>query len=251
MQQHIDSPQNRLIKLIRKLIDDKKQRDATNLFVGESYRVVKQLIDNNIVAQNIVVSSNSKYINEFKDASVVDSELFKKISYLSNPDGVMGVFVKPKKQLDIKTNGNYVILNKIQNPGNLGSIIRTCVAFNIDGVFITNDSVDLFHPNIIRSSMGTIFNMPIKVSTSLIDVIGALKQKHYRCYATTLSNNAKNINEIQFTNANAIVFGNEGNGLNEKEIKLCDEQVYIKISNDIDSLNVASAVAIITHKLNR
>lgn len=251
MNQEILSPQNKLIKLVRKVIDDKKHRDATNLFVAESYRVVKQLIDSGIKLQNILLSKDSKYINQFKDVSIIPNSIFSQLSSLSNSDGVIGLFVKPKINFVIKQNKKYVILNKLQNPSNLGSIVRTCVAFNIDGIFITNDSVDIFHPTIIRSSMGSIFNIPIKFSTSLIDVIKDLKQNDYRCYATTINKNAKDINEINFASSSAIVFGNEGNGLNDNEIKLCDEQIYIKISPKIDSLNVASSVAIIAHKLTK
>lgn len=250
MNQEILSPQNKLIKLIKKLGNDKKYRDTTNLFIGETYRVVKQLIQSNVKYQNIVISKDSKYIDSFKNVSIVPPSIFKQLSSLSNSDGVLGVFIKPKTIFNIEQNRKYVILNKLQNPNNLGSIIRTCVAFDIDGIFITNDSVDLFHPTIVRSSMGTLFNIPIKFSTSLIDVVNVLKQNKYHCYATTLDKDAKNINEINFHSSSAVMFGNEGNGLSEKEIKLCDEQIYIKISSHVDSLNVASAVAIITHKWN-
>jgi TrmH family RNA methyltransferase len=251
MKQEIISPQNKLIKLVKKIIGDKKYRDITNLFVGEGYRVVNQLIDSKVKLQNILISKNSKYINKFDDVSIIPDNIFTQISSLTNSDGVLGVFVKPKIDFNIQPNKKYIILNKLQNPNNLGSIIRTCVAFNIDGIFITNDSVDLFHPTIIRSSMGTVFNIPIKFSTSLMDVIKSLKQMNYQCYATTINKYAKDINTIDFSSSSAVVFGNEGNGLEEKDIKLCDTQIYIKISPKIDSLNVASTVAIIAHKLNK
>ena len=249
--QEILSPQNKLIKLVKKVSSDKKYRDATNLFVGDGYRVVKQLVDNNIKFQNILISKNSKYINQFKNATIIPNNLFTQLSSLSNSDGVLGLFIKPKTTLEIKQNKKYVILNKLQNPNNLGSIIRTCVAFNIDGIFITNDSVDLFHPTIIRASMGSLFVIPIKFSTSLIDIVNSLKQNGYRCYATTINKQAKDIKEIQFEQSSAIVFGNEGNGLSAKEISLCDQQIYVNISSKIDSLNVASTVAIIAHKLSQ
>jgi TrmH family RNA methyltransferase len=249
--QEILSPQNKLIKLIKKVISDKKYRDATNLFLGEGYRVVTQLLNHGVKSQNILVAKDSKYVTQFKDVSIIPSNIFSQLSSLANSDGVLGLFVKPKTTLEIKPNKKYIILNKLQNPNNLGNIIRTCVAFNIDGIFITNDSVDLFHPAIVRSSMGTLFGIPIKFSTSLVDVINNLKQNGYCCYATTINKQAKDINEITFENSSAVVFGNEGNGLNPKEISLCDKQIYIKISSHVDSLNVASTVAIIAHKLSQ
>lgn len=251
MLQEIQSSDNKLIKLVKKVISDKKYRDATNLFVGEGYRVVQQLINNKVKPQNILLSKNCKYINRFRDAIIVNNNIFSQISSLSNSDGVIGLFIKPKISFVIQSNKKYIILNKLQNPNNLGSIIRTCVALNIDGLFITNDSVDLFHPSIIRSSSGSLFDIPIKFSTSLSDVINTLKNKQYKCYATTLNKNAKEIDSITFEKSSAVVFGNEGNGLDKKEIGLCDEQIYINISSKIDSLNVASTVAIIAHKLTK
>jgi TrmH family RNA methyltransferase len=251
MEKYIESPNNKLIKLVYKVANDKKYRDSTNLFIGEGYRVVKQLIDSTIKPQNIIVSKDCKYINDLKQAIVVPNHIFNKISTLSNSDGVIGLFVKPKLEFNLQKNGKYIILNKLQNPNNIGSIIRTCIGLNISGIFITNDSVDLFHPTIIRASAGSLFNIPIKFSTSLIDVIHQLKNNGYKCYATTLNKNAKIIDDVNFGSSVAVLFGNEGNGLDAKDIKLCDEQIYIGISNKVESLNVATSVAIVAYKITR
>jgi TrmH family RNA methyltransferase len=250
----ITSKQNKLIKSISKLFEDKKYRDTTNLFVAESFRVVNSLIKNGFQCRNLLVTHDSKYFSQVKQleqqnifTSVINNDIYNNLSLLANSDGVMGVFVRKNTPLVVSKNKKYIILNKIQNPGNLGTIIRTAVAFNIDGIFITNDTVDLYHPSVIRSTMGACFSIPIKFSTSLIDTINELKTNGYTCYATVLNNQSQIVRDVKFAESSAVLFGNEGNGLNDKEIKLCDKSVYIPISTKVDSLNVANASAIIMY----
>jgi TrmH family RNA methyltransferase len=248
----ITSKKNKLIKSAKKLISEKKYRDETNLFVCESIRVVKTLIKNGFKYRNIIISDTSKYVNDFKEnenVALVPEQLFSSISLLANNDGVLAIFNKEKNNFDYLPNKKYIILDKIQNPGNLGTIIRTCVAFEIDGIIITNDSVDLYHPNIIRSSMGSVFSLPIKVSTNLSDVIKTLKDKEYTIYGTAINKAAIKISSVKFEIASAIVFGNEGNGINQKDLMLCDKVIYIPISEKVDSLNIAVAAGIIINKL--
>jgi TrmH family RNA methyltransferase len=254
----ISSKDNKLIKSINKLLNDKKYRDTTNLFIAESFRVVNTLIKNGFKCRNLLMTHESKYFSQVKQLeqqdifiSVINDDIYKSISSLANADGVIGVFIKQHNQLVITKNKKYIILNKIQNPGNLGTIIRTAVAFNIDGIFITNDTVDLFHPSVIRSTMGVCFSIPIMFSTSLIDVIGELKKHDYTCYATVLNKQSQKVDDIKFADSSAVLFGNEGNGLNEKEIKLCDESIYVPISDKVDSLNVSNAAAIIMYLMKR
>jgi TrmH family RNA methyltransferase len=254
LMEKITSKQNKLIKSINKLFDDKKYRDTTNLFVAESFRVIETLIKNGFKCRNLLITHDSKYLNQIQQfendgimTSLINNEIYKSISTLANADGVMAVFNKQRSEFNIAPNKKYIILNKIQNPGNLGTIIRTAVGFNIDGIFITNDTVDLFHPAVIRSTMGACFSIPIKVSTSLTDVISELKRHKYTCYATTLNSTSQKVQDVKFAGSTVVLFGNEGNGLTDKEIQLCDESIYIPISQKVDSLNVATASAIIMY----
>ncbi|MDR2847210.1 MAG: RNA methyltransferase [Mycoplasmataceae bacterium] len=248
----IVSRDNKLVKLAKKLFEDKKYRDATNLFVCESMRVVEQVIKNKIAPQNIILSSQSKYIgkfSEYKEAVIVDHRVFESISSLKNSDGVMGVFNKVKLNFEL-TKGNYIILDRIQNAGNLGTIIRTAVAFGIDGVVITNDSVDIYNPAIIRATMGSIFVIPIKFITSLAAAIDLFKKANFKVYASILNDKAVDIDRVNFSNkSNAMILGNEGNGIKIEDAKKCDEMVYIPINKTVDSLNVAVAAGIIIAKM--
>jgi TrmH family RNA methyltransferase len=228
------------------------------LFVAESYRVIKTLIENKIVCRNLLATRDSKYFGEAvrysKQGITVDEinhKIYESVSSLSTSDGMIAVFVKPNNKFSLETNKKYIVLDRIQNPGNLGTIIRTAVAFNIDGIIITNDSVDLYHPNIVRATMGSLVNMPIKVSTSLMDVIKGCKAKGIKTYATSLNAQAKSLAEVNFSNSSAVIFGNEGQGLNNNDIKACDENIYIPISEKIDSINVSTAASIIMYQLTK
>lgn len=249
----ITSIDNKLIKSIKKLFDDKKYRDATNLFVVESYKVVNQLITNKYEMRNVVISSDSKYLSEFKkmekELVVLSPKIFDSLSNLKNSDGIMGIFLKKKMEF-VVDEGNYVLLEKIQNPGNLGTIIRNCLAFNVKGVIITNDSVDIYNPIIIRSTMGAVFSIPIKFTTNVIDVINQFKDKKFNLFATALDSKAININTFTPPKNNLIIFGNEGSGISPNLLKLVNKILYIPISSMIDSLNVSIASGIILNKFN-
>ncbi|MDR0739913.1 MAG: RNA methyltransferase [Mycoplasmataceae bacterium] len=253
----ITSKDNKGIKSVKKLFNEKKYRDLTNLFVAESHRVISTLIANNIKMRNLFVSANSKHFKFAQDCenkginvSILPLSIFNDLSNLNTSDGLIAVFNKPKNNFDLLQTGKYIILDRLQNPGNLGSIIRTAVAFNIDGIIISNDSVDLYHPTIIRATMGTCFSLPIKFTTSLTDTINQLHKQKFKIYATALLSTAKQLNEITFNKQSiAVIFGNEGNGLKDNILKICDDVIHIPISKKIDSLNVAVSAGIIIYKL--
>ncbi|GMO13890.1 MAG: RNA methyltransferase [Mycoplasmoidaceae bacterium] len=249
----IYSTSNKTIKLVKQLQFEKKYRDATNMFCVETKRIVDHLIKDGYVCKFILVSENSKYQYEFKkyQTYLTSDTIINSLSSLSNGDGIIGVFEKKKTQFTIKQKGKYVILDRIQNPANLGAIIRTCLAFNIDGVIVTNDSVDIYNPSVIRGSMGSIFSIPFKFYTSLPDAINSFKVSNYTIYGTALEKTAKSINEVKFSDNSVVIFGNEGNGLNKKDLELCEQIIYIPINDKIDSLNIGASVAIVAWKLSQ
>jgi TrmH family RNA methyltransferase len=209
-----------------------------------------------LTIQNLIVCNDSKYFSFAKqcstngiDVSIVPNSIFNSISTLAISDGLIAVVKKPKLTFQINKKGKYVILDHIQNPGNLGTIIRTCVGFDIDGIIISNDSVDLFHPNIIRATMGACFSIPIKIVTDLSNTIQSLKQNGIKIYGTVLGHKSQSLINTTFSDAVAILFGNEGNGLKDNDIKLCDELIHIPISSKINSFNVSITVGIVLYQL--
>ncbi|MDR2369332.1 MAG: RNA methyltransferase [Mycoplasmataceae bacterium] len=254
----IISKDNKLIKSVKRLTTDKKYRDLTNLFVAESFRVINTLIKNKVQIRNLLVASESKYFQVAKDYQkagidvvILPNSIFNTLTSLATSDGLIGVFHKLKNNFNFVKDGKYVILNQIQNPGNLGSIIRTAVGFDVNGLIISNDSVDLYHPAIIRATMGSCFSIPIKFITSLTDIIHQFHQQGFKIYGTAISPSAQKLSDTTFNNSNAvaIIFGNEGNGLKDSILKECDETIYISVNDKIDSLNVSVAVGIILYQL--
>jgi TrmH family RNA methyltransferase len=243
----ISSSSNATIKLIRRLLNEKKYRDSTNMFCVETKKIVEHLISNKFKIKFLLIDKKSKYINEFSNTIkyYVEPSIFNSLSELKTPDGIIGVFEKSNNELKIQNYKKYFILDKVQNPNNLGTIARTCIAFNIDGIIIINGSVDIYNPQVIRSSMGAIFNIPIKFSTDITNIITTLKQNNFKIYATALKRNATSLEQIKFNPNTAILFGNEGNGLSDSAIKLCDETIFIPINPNIDSLNIAASASII------
>jgi TrmH family RNA methyltransferase len=249
----INSIDNKLVKSVKKLYSDRKYRLSTNLFVCDGYRIVKHMMTNGIEIRNIIVRADCKYISEFSKCDnlvFLSNSIFDRISDLKNADGIMCICIKPKPNF-VLTATNYVIFNKIQNPNNLAGMIRTCQAFDIAGIVITNDSVDYYHPSVIRGSMGSSCTCNLKVVTDFNQAINLFNTSanNYCIYATGLTSNATSINQVKFKKPCVIVFGNEGNGLKDIEIKKCNQCLKIPINDKIDSLNVNVSCGIILYKL--
>ena len=164
----------------------------------------------------------------------------KHLSTLIVPAKVIGIC--QKKQNQIKGN-KILILDEIQDPGNLGTIIRTAVAFNIDTIILSKDTVDLYSPKVIRASQGMIFKINIVIA-DIIDAIKNLKEKNYEIIGTKVSS-AKNLKSLEKMNKFVIIMGNEGNGVKKEILDLCDKHIYIKMNQNCESLNVAVATSII------
>ncbi len=244
---------SKLAKFAKKLISDKKYRDSSNMFICESTKVIKNIISQGYKLNYLLITRDSKYLNDFKslpNAWLISNQILRSISLLKNSDGTIAIFEKKINKIQIKPDGKYLVLNKIQNPGNLGTIIRTACAFDIDGIYITNDSVDLFHPETIRSAMGYIGITLIAIYYNYFDVISLLQKNHIKVYATSLNEKSTDVNKVKLTKGMAVVFGNEGNGLNHKEIRVCDKSIYINTNPKVESLNVAVATGIILSKIN-
>lgn len=250
---HICTANLKTIRFTKKLISNKKYRDSSNMFVCESAKVIKNIISQGYKLVNLLITNNSKYFNDFRslpNVLLINAQTSKSISSLKNSDGTIAIFEKKINKIQIKSDGKYLILNKIQNPGNLGTIIRTACAFDINGIYITNDSVDLYHPETIRNTMGYIGITPITTYYNYFDVISLLQKNHIKVYATALNQKSIDVNKVKLTKGIAIVFGNEGNGLNHKEIRVCDQSIYINTNHKVESLNVAIAAGIILSKIN-
>ena len=238
----IESINNEQIKEIRKL-KDKKYRDESNLFLIEGDHLVKEAYKAGYLVKLILTED----IYDFDvEKLIVTDKVINSISELNNTK-VIGVCKKISKELDLSK--NVVILDGVQDPGNLGTIIRSCVAFNINNLVLSNETVDLYNSKVIRSTQGMIFNINI-IRDDLKNTIKLLKDNNYTIYGTNVINGI-DIKDVKNTEKYAIILGNEGNGISNEINALVDKNIYIKMNEKCESLNVAVSGSIILYELNK
>ena len=231
----IESLNNERIKEYTKL-NQKKYRDDTNMFIIEGTHLVEEAIKNNIVVE--AFSLDDKYTK-------VSEEVMKKLSNLDTPPKYLAVCNKIEEK-DI--NGNVLILDGVQDPGNLGTIIRSSIAFNIDTIILSNDSVDLYNTKVLRATEGMIFNINI-IRRDLEKVLPTLKDK-YTIYTTNVVNGTE-LDSIKVNKPFALIMGSEGNGVKDNIASYANESVYINMNDKCESLNVAVATSIILYKFSK
>ena len=233
----INSMQNKNIKELVKL-RDKKYRDREGLFIVEGEHLVEEAKKNNILEKTFVLEGYNY------EGIVVSHSIMKKLSSLSTPSNVIGICRKIKEK---EITGRVLMLDGVQDPGNLGTIIRSAVAFDIDSIVLSEDSVDLYNEKVIRATQGMIFNINI-VRGKLVSVIEELKKEGYRIYVTDVTS-GNNVRSIEKCEKMAFVMGSEGNGVSHDIKILADDYVHIKMNKKVESLNVAVATSIILYEV--
>ena len=233
------STNNEFIKSIKKL-NEKKYRDNTNTFLVEGEHLVLEAIKNNLV-KYVIVRDN--YDFDYDNKIIVTDKVLKCISNLNTPSGIMAVCNKKESS---ELGSRIIVLDNIQDPGNLGTIIRSSVAFNFDTIVISNDSVDVYNSKVIRATQGMLFNVNIIV-TDIKEFLNSIKDE-YKIIGTDVVSgvNIKNFKKLEKF---AIIMGNEGQGISSNIKKLCDSNIYIPMSSDCESLNVGVAASIIMYEL--
>ncbi|MBR3661383.1 MAG: RNA methyltransferase [Bacilli bacterium] len=238
----ITSLENNNIKKYLKL-KQKKYRDEEKMFLIEGEHLVREAYKSNRLYDLLVLDGYDFKIDfSYTNASL---NIMKKLSDMDSTPKVIGIV----KIEDKKTNlGNrIIILDGIQDPGNLGTIIRSSVAFNITDIILSDTSVDLYNDKVIRASQGMIFKINIE-RRNLVEVINKLKKQDYVILGTNVKEgiDVRDINVKKY----AIVLGNEGQGVSFEVANLCDKNIYIKMNKEVESLNVGVATSIIIYELN-
>jgi len=234
----ISKNQIKLIKSLRL----KKNRTQSGFFIAEGEKIVDELIDSALEIVN-VFSISKKYKN-LKNYISINSTQLKQISNLKSPNNVVGIFKMPKSQ-EINLDANIVALEDINDPGNLGTIIRLCDWFGIKNIICSVNSVDCYNPKVVQSSMGSI----CRVSISYMELDNLISNNNYKIVAADL--NGKKLREYVFSKKQIIFFGSESNGFSQKVSSKIKDKITIERFNDhVESLNLASSVAIVLSELN-
>ena len=241
----ITSLDNERIKNYIKL-KDKKYRDESGLFIVEGEHLVLEAYRAGILKEIILEEDTVVSIDIPK--VYVTKEIIKKISTVLSPQSMYGVCYKVSEQ---KIGDKVLILDGIQDPGNLGTIIRSAKAFDVDTIVLSPTTVDLYNPKVVRSTQGMMFHINI-INRDLESVIKELKEQEIPIYGTKVEY-GEDVRSFPTKDKKAygLVMGNEGAGVSPEVLELCDKFIYIDMNEKVERLNVSIATSIILHELNR
>lgn len=256
----LTSSQNPKIKQLLHL-REKKERDTTGFFLVEGYRELKRAADAGVqfeslfMCPDLFLGSNEPSLINSIDAKRFElpPSLFEKISYRDRPDGLIGIAYQMKTSLSElkaqKSPSLFVVAEAIEKPGNLGTILRSSDAVGADGVIVCDRCTDVYNPNVVRASVGTLFTLPV-VEASSDEVLKWLRDHHIQIVAATPSAEL-NFTEAPLSGSVAIVVGTEQLGLSQKWLEAADIHVKIPMEGVADSLNVAMATTLLLYEALR
>lgn len=261
MLKYIESSDNNKLKLVRKLAN-RKTRDEENKIVIEGINLVTEAVNHNIEIDFIMISENfdkGEFINQcINDNSIlvyqVPTIFFNKLVDAENGVGIIAVIAKPKYNINdidkISKKGNVLVLDRIQDPGNMGTMIRTAVAAGYEMIVANKGTVDIFSPKVLRSTAGMIFCIPVIYASNTEEFFEILKKLNKKIVVTTVTGGDAYYNE-SLEEGIALVIGNEGRGISQEVIDLADIRVTIPMRGEIESLNAAVSAAIIMYEAIR
>lgn len=256
----IVSKSNDNVKLIRSL-NEKKYRTKYNAFYLEGVKVTNEILDKNeaidilfiAYSKSLLISTNGGQalldrISSLKNVKVLEFEenIFKYMTDTVNTQGILVVMKIPKYSLENEENKNIILLDKVQDLGNIGTIIRSCNAFGVDTILCTSGTADVYSPKAVRATMGGILNVKI-IYLDDIEKLNLFKKMGYKI-ATTSLKTQNSIDSIDYNNKYIFVMGNEANGVSKEIIDISDFVVKIPMSEKIESLNVGVATSIILYE---
>ncbi len=262
----ITSRSNPIVKWAASL-SEKKGRSSCRTFIAEGEKLVYEAIEAELPVTHIFISESKRDKLLYKTVALLGSEkyantevyilndsVFDKISTEKAPQGIISAIkyldffrdmdIIYKEEFFIKTGERALFLHSVRDPGNLGAIIRSAVAFGIDHIVMSSDSVDVYNPKVIRSAMGSLFKIRISTISDVPSFIYAAQQNGRRMLAAELQENACSLSEIVLSSDDIVVIGNEGHGIPREISLLCDKSVYIPISEKTESLNASVAASI-------
>ena len=252
----ITSKENSRYKQLCKLVSSKKERQKTGLFVAEGLRLCCDAVRSGMIPESIFATEHfvKKFPDEWQQLTaqcarqyLITEELSEKISDTQTPQGVFAVFAALDKTVNTGKieYGRFLFLVSLQDPGNVGTIIRTAEALGISGVLMTSDCPDVYSPKVLRSTMGSLFRLPIYNVENPIELVCDFQHKGFSVYAAALRNDSVKLGTVSFPEKAMVLIGNEANGLPQEVISACDKVLMIPMKGNAESLNAASAANII------
>lgn len=253
----ITAASNQRVKNLVNLIQKAKARREQDVFITEGIKMFLEADTDKIKEVYVSVSFYEKGAAREKieqcSYEILSDELFKKISDTQTPQGVLCVmkqFHYKLEDLFQKKNPLFLILEDIQDPGNLGTMVRTAEGAGVNGIIMTKGTVDIYNPKTIRSTMGSVYRMPFIYTDDLLCVMKQLQERNVKIYAAHLKGN-QFYHQMDFKGAAAFLIGNEGNGLKDETAEAADVYMKIPMEGKVESLNAAAASVILMYEAAR
>lgn len=253
----ITSTGNAQVKRLLQLQKKSKVRNEEGVFIVEGLRMFVEVPENRVEKVYISESLYNKKKQELNlekfSYEVLSNSVFEHVSDTKTPQGILCIVKQNtydiEELLKIK-NPHFMVLDNLQDPGNLGTIVRTAEGAGVNAVFLSKESVDIYNPKTIRSTMGSIYRMPVVYVEDLISLLTTFKERGIKSYAAHL-NGKNSYDKEDYEGGTAILIGNEGNGLRDEVSNTADVWVQIPMQGQVESLNAAIAASILMFEVYR
>lgn len=249
---YIESVKNQKVKQWKKLLT-KKERELTGTYMIEGFHLVEEALKEGNVVREVIVSIEAVIPGKFKlegtEVTYVTSEVMHAISDTETPQGIAAICDQKKIRFEDLSPKKVLLIDAVQDPGNIGTMIRTADAAGIDAVILGEGCADAYNPKVIRSTQGSLFHMSV-LKGNLTEIIGALKEQNIPVYGTALEK-AIPYDQVEKSEAFALLVGNEGQGVDKKLLAKTTQNLYIPIFGKSESLNVGIAAGILMYHLRK
>lgn len=264
----ITSKSNPTVMRVRSLTE-KKYRDEYGLFRTDGVKLAVELFSHGIVPELVLLkeSSKEKVLSRIGekfpdcDAVVLSDAVFDRVSEEKSPEGIIcevkhldnhgKIATINKDTLFLHVNERTILLESVRDPGNLGTVIRSAAALGANSIIISSDCADIYNPKTVRASMGAIFGINVLTSEDLALTVTELRKVGRKVFAAALDRNAMALDRVRLEEGDCFVVGNEGHGLSQAVLDVCDAKVFIPISVGAESLNAAIAASILLWEQKR
>ena len=243
----ISSRKNSFIQHLRKLDSDRAYRLENGEYVCDGLKLLKEALSFGASVSAVLWKEKAEELEISAKQYIADKELFDYASTMKNSPGPVFTVKMPVYSADKVKNA--VVLENVQDPGNVGTVVRTANAFGIDCVILSDACADLYNSKTVRATMGAIFRQKV-INVSSDDLSDFLKERGLKLYGAALTDKAQDVREVNLKNA-AIAIGSEGRGLSQKLLGICDGEIIIPMEENSESLNAAVAASVLMWEMRR
>lgn len=255
----ISSRKNATLLRAHSLSADKSQRDELCLFCTEGVKLFEEAILSGLVIESVFFTQDAldKYSDVLnmcdKNTSMylVTDECFNKLTTEKAPQGIYACIRKPVQSSVDKEQGNFIILDEIQNPLNIGAIIRCAYSLGQDKIVLSSNCADPYGPKTVRAAMGSLFKVKLFTNVDINKFVNEQKEFGNRVFCTALHTNSKTLGTFEFAKSDSIIFCNEGHGASKELLSLCTDSVFIPMQKGAESLNAATAASVVIWEKNK